>query len=92
MRYRSTTREVEAFRWWGEPVAGMDRVAVGRDEAGAEHYALVVPTPGGGMRAAEGDWIIADIAGIAGEAYPCRDDVFRASYEPIGNPDLDESS
>lgn len=26
-----------------------------------------------------GDWII---TGVAGERYPCRDDIFRATYEP----------
>ncbi len=27
-----------------------------------------------------GDWLI---TGIAGEKYPCRDDIFRATYEKV---------
>ncbi len=28
----------------------------------------------------EGDWII---TGIRGEKYPCKDDIFRATYDPV---------
>lgn len=31
-----------------------------------------------------GDWII---TGVAGERYPCRDDIFRATYEPVSDDD-----
>lgn len=27
-----------------------------------------------------GDWVI---TGVAGEHYPCRDDIFRQTYEPV---------
>lgn len=27
-----------------------------------------------------GDWLI---TGVAGEKYPCKDDIFRATYEPV---------
>jgi hypothetical protein len=32
----------------------------------------------GTMRANPGDWVI---TGIKGERYPCKDDIFRATYE-----------
>jgi hypothetical protein len=32
------------------------------------------------MRADVGDWII---TGIKGEKYPCRDDIFRETYEEV---------
>ena len=35
----------------------------------------------GRMEFATGDWII---EGVAGELYPCRDDIFRATYEEAG--------
>ena len=39
-----------------------------------------VPVPGGGaMVAAPGDWII---KGAHGEFYPCKPDLFEATYEP----------
>jgi hypothetical protein len=31
------------------------------------------------MRCSPGDWII---KGVKGELYPCRDDIFQATYEP----------
>jgi hypothetical protein len=33
------------------------------------------------MEAAGGDWII---RGIKGEIYPCKHDIFAATYEPTG--------
>lgn len=32
-----------------------------------------------------GDWII---KGIKGEFYPCKDDIFKETYEPINNENL----
>jgi hypothetical protein len=34
----------------------------------------------GTMQANPGDWII---IGVAGEMYPCRDDIFAKTYEPV---------
>jgi hypothetical protein len=35
------------------------------------------------MRAQIGDWII---KGIQGEFYPCKPDIFKATYEPMAGP------
>ena len=43
-----------------------------------EHAELTIPTLEGYMTASPGDWII---RGVAGEFYPCRDDIFAATYE-----------
>jgi hypothetical protein len=40
---------------------------------------LEIETLEGTMRAQPGDWII---TGVKGEIYPCKDDIFRATYEP----------
>lgn len=48
---------------------------VSRDGAG-----MVISTLEGVMRVERGGWII---RGIAGELYPCRDDVFQATYEAV---------
>jgi len=40
----------------------------------------VIHTLEGDMVANPGDWII---TGVKGEVYPCKDDVFRATYEPV---------
>ncbi len=42
---------------------------------------MVIASLEGEMRAQAGDWII---KGVKGELYPCNDDVFRQSYDPIG--------
>jgi hypothetical protein len=40
---------------------------------------LYIPTLEGTMCASPGDWII---KGIKGEIYPCKPDIFAATYEP----------
>ena len=37
-----------------------------------------IKTVEGTMTAGVGDWII---TGVAGETYPCKDDIFRKTYE-----------
>jgi len=44
---------------------------------------LVIPTLEGRMIAEPGDWII---KGIKGEFYPCKPDIFEATYEVVGEP------
>ena len=41
---------------------------------------LVIPTLEGDMRCSLGDWII---KGVNGEFYPCRPDVFAATYDRV---------
>ena len=40
---------------------------------------MTIPTLEGPHTARAGDWII---KGVAGEFYPCRDDIFLQTYEP----------
>jgi len=40
----------------------------------------VIPTLEGDMRFGPGDWII---RGVHGEFYPCKPDIFEATYEPV---------
>ena len=42
--------------------------------------ALRVTTLEGDLFAAPGDWII---KGVAGEFYPIKEDIFRATYDPV---------
>jgi hypothetical protein len=39
-----------------------------------------VRTLEGVMRAIRGDWLI---QGVKGEVYPCKPDIFKATYEPV---------
>lgn len=41
---------------------------------------ILIPTLEGMMAASPGDWII---CGVKGEFYPCKPDVFDATYEAV---------
>jgi hypothetical protein len=41
---------------------------------------LIISTLEGDLRASPGDWII---RGVKGEFYPCKPDIFAATYEPV---------
>lgn len=41
---------------------------------------LIIPTLEGDMTANTGDYII---KGVKGEFYPCKPDIFEATYEPV---------
>jgi hypothetical protein len=47
---------------------------------------LVIVTLEGEHRANPGDWII---KGVAGEFYPCKPDIFAATYEPVSPSESD---
>ena len=42
---------------------------------------VLIDTLEGTMRANPGDWII---RGVKGEFYPCKSDIFEATYEAVG--------
>lgn len=41
---------------------------------------FVIPTAEGNMTANPGDWVI---CGVKGEFYPCKPDIFAATYDPV---------
>jgi hypothetical protein len=41
---------------------------------------LIIPTLEGDLTAVPGDWVI---RGVKGEFYPCKPDIFAATYEPV---------
>jgi hypothetical protein len=73
---------VEAFQWTGgpdqaeDPEWAVEAINDGRItlEPGP---VLAIKTLEGVMRANPGDWII---KGVKGELYPCKDDIFRETY------------
>lgn len=90
-KYRKLPVEIDAIHFDGSDKAalavmhfidagrGGHRVEFRVDEDPSRSY-IGIPTLEGTMRANAGDWII---RGIKGELYPCRDDIFRQTYEPI---------
>lgn len=49
---------------------------------GAPVSSLTITTLEGNMKAMPGDWII---KGVAGEFYPCKNEIFEKTYEPVEN-------
>ncbi len=45
---------------------------------------IQIETLEGVMTASPGDWII---IGIKGEKYPCKNDIFKKTYEPVSEDD-----
>ena len=86
MKYRKKPITIEAFRfrvhkepgWFLDAVAkslegGIGSVVLTADSA-------MINTLEGTMSAFDGDWII---RGVKGELYPCKPDIFEATYDPV---------
>ncbi len=72
---------IEAIQWTGDnfsEVAALGDTIMG--PYGREFPHLEIPTLEGRMVANLGDWII---KGVKGEVYPCKPDIFDASYEKV---------
>ena len=93
MRYRKRPVEVEArqftdnasaeaiLKWSGSPPIWPNFHPGDHPEYGNGEVAiLVIETLEGNMRADKGDWII---KGVQGEFYPCKPDIFEATYEEV---------
>ena len=84
MKYRKKPVVVEAVRWIntnGSTVEVMEFMHGSIDSIlinPAEGDHLLIETLEGKIRADVGDWII---KGVKGEFYPCKPDIFEATYE-----------
>ena len=85
MKYRKRPVVIEAQPFTAETAVEVARWCGGRFRETAKPsdptdvaIHLDIPTLEGVMTASEGDWII---KGVQGEFYPCRDDIFRQTYE-----------
>jgi hypothetical protein len=82
--YRKKPVVIEAMQYPGmrEHTDAL-KVLTWLDENGVVHThdsGLVIKTLEGDMRADPGDWII---KGVQGEFYPCKPDIFEATYEAV---------
>lgn len=64
------TNVSDVFSWMELPVPSGDLTKA---------LGILVPTLEGKLTARFGDWII---KGVKGEFYPCKPDIFEATYEP----------
>ena len=82
MKYRKKPIIVEAVQFTGDvglpAIVALD-IACARDQERGCDY-LIVHALEGDMRAYPGDWII---RGVRGELYPCKLDIFEATYEEV---------
>jgi hypothetical protein len=83
MNYKYVKKPVviEAFRWTIDEVPQWWKDAKGI-EIVIQSGSAIIPTLEGSHEARVGDWII---QGIQGELYPCKPDIFRATYSEVTN-------
>lgn len=91
-KYRKLPVEIEAIQWDGSaestqeivmfcPFISYHRIPVSTPRWNTEYdEALFIPTLEGPMKASVKDYII---KGIQGEFYPCKPDIFEATYEEV---------
>lgn len=95
-RYRKKPVVIEAFQWTGGPdqaddpewiVEAMVNGGVEIFGSGTPGLHMAIATLEGTMIAQPGDWII---RGAKSEIYPCKPDIFAATYEPESGTMSDE--
>lgn len=83
-RYRKKPVEIEARRvpseWVGDAPLAVMEIAGWCDGWVVYPAGIRIPTLEGDMRAEPGDYVI---CGIKGEFYPCKPDIFEASYDEV---------
>lgn len=88
-RFRKKPVEIEAMRFGGPNIYGVDEMTAfddwivanqGERQCRYRGDKFIIRTLEGEMEATPGDWII---RGVQGELYPCKPDIFAATYEPV---------
>ena len=82
MKYRKKPVVIEAIQWNGENT--MEILKWVGDKA-YFHDSIYIKTLEGDHKATIGDYII---KGIKGEFYPCKPDIFEATYEKVEESDI----
>lgn len=93
-QFRKKPVTISAIQWTGKNLREVIAFTDGPPDTRTAHagmawdaYADLVERDGlkiftleGKMHASVGDWII---RGVKGEMYPCKDEIFRLTYEPV---------
>lgn len=77
-KYRKKPVVVEAIRFTGENLLDVDDFMGGQHGFQSWPDRVIIITKEGTMTGDVGDWII---KGVKGEFYPCKPDIFEATYE-----------
>jgi len=90
-KYRKKPIIIEAWEWNGRTLADAknfcERLSLPKWGVGIRNgeTGLIIPTLEGDHLAKQGDYII---KGIAGEFYPCKEEIFHQTYEQIFETNL----
>lgn len=80
-RFRKRPVEVEAVQWLGTNGAEVGGfLGISPEVDFPCHPRIGIQTLEGVMYAEPGDWVI---RGVKGEFYPCKPDIFEATYEEV---------
>ena len=97
MKFRKKPVVIEAMQYLNDPAiraaciafSGAQSTSIDDDGAEYELESLRIHTLEGTMRCSVGDWII---KGVNGEFYPCKPDIFAATYEQASTTGEGEKS
>jgi hypothetical protein len=81
--YRKKPVEIQAVQWTGNVAEMLDHLGMCEEDFDPPlvpdaHF--TIETLEGEMRADLGDWVI---CGVKGEFYPCKPDIFAATYDEV---------
>lgn len=80
-KFRKKPVVIEAVQFTLDSVTeAVEFLGRGYDALSRDKAQLNIETPEGTMVADLGDWII---KGVNGEFYPCKPDIFEATYDPV---------
>lgn len=82
-KFRKKPVVIEAWKWDGTEAGARKLCQLSPSifycEGPGDLQEIEIQTLEGNMTASAGDWII---KGVKGEFYPCKPDIFAATYEP----------
>lgn len=79
-KFKKKSLTIEAIKFDGENVRDVLLFASAMSYHVPSTNCIYIRTLEGDMRAGVGDWII---KGVKGEFYPCKPDIFAASYDEV---------
>lgn len=79
-KFRKKPVVIEAMKWDGKAETANAFIGEAYGTDCKDKAAIIIPTLEGDHRGEVGDWII---KGVKGEFYPCKPDIFEATYESV---------
>jgi len=80
MKYRKKPVVIDAVQWTGSNLSEIADLIGRADNVFVAGNTIKIKTLEGVMVASPGDWII---IGVKKEIYPCKPDIFSATYDPV---------